>query len=211
MIARSAIRLRPSGARSAIYRRSFPATGWRSGFSARGGGGLCPHASDPGRYRASAQAARGGARRGGCWAPLRTAQCRSNRASYPFGAPADCAGPPRVLVLGYTLGVATSARTALAFVVDSAALRLRLFVAVFVAAGAYVAAEDAIEAALTADILRRGFTTSATACSAPPMVSATSSRAPWSGFCGRPCPRPPHFLRRRRSCCAGLASWQGSR
>jgi MFS family permease len=74
-------------------------------------------------------------------------------ASYPLGALADRAGARRVLVLGYALGVATSVMTALAFVVGSAALRFGLLVVVFVFAGAYVAAEDAIEAALTADFV----------------------------------------------------------
>ena len=74
-------------------------------------------------------------------------------ASYPLGALADLIGPQRVLVWGYAFGVATAALTAVAFVIDSAALRLALLVAVFAFAGAYIAAEDAIEATLAANLV----------------------------------------------------------
>lgn len=70
--------------------------------------------------------------------------------SYPLGALADRVGPRRVLVGGYAFGVITATLTAVAFLVESAALRLALLVPVFAFAGAYVAAEDAIEAALAA-------------------------------------------------------------
>ena len=64
--------------------------------------------------------------------------------SYPLGALADRAGPRRVLVGGYAFGVLTATLTALAFMADSAALRLALLVPVYAIAGAYEAAEDAI-------------------------------------------------------------------
>ena len=73
--------------------------------------------------------------------------------SYPLGALADHAGPRRVLVWGYALGVATAVLTAIAFRVESGALRLELLVAVFVLAGAYVATEDAIEAVITPNLV----------------------------------------------------------
>lgn len=74
-------------------------------------------------------------------------------ASFPLGALADFVGPRRVLAWGYAFGVATAVLTAVAFVVDSDILRLALLVAVFAFAGAYVATEDALEAALAANLV----------------------------------------------------------
>lgn len=78
-------------------------------------------------------------------------------ASYPLGALADFAGSRLVLVWGYALGVATAVLTALAFALESATLRLALLITVFAFAGAYVATEDAIEAALVANLVPRRF------------------------------------------------------
>lgn len=99
-----------------------------------------------------------------------------------------------MLVLGHALGVATSVMTALAFVVDSAALRLGLLVAVFVSAGAYVATEDAIEAALTADFVPQRLHNIGYG-----VLGATNGvgdliPAPWWGFCGCGMAAPAAFL-----------------
>ncbi len=73
--------------------------------------------------------------------------------SFPLGALADRAGPRRVLLWGYAFGVVTAVLTGLAFATDSGAWRLALLVAAFAFGGVYVAAEDALEAAITANLV----------------------------------------------------------
>jgi MFS family permease len=70
-------------------------------------------------------------------------------ASFPVGALADRYGHRRVLVVGYALGAATAALTAVAFAMpgDDRALLLGV---IFALAGVYVAVEEALESAVTA-------------------------------------------------------------
>lgn len=72
-------------------------------------------------------------------------------ASYPIGAAADRWGHRRVLLVGYALGVATAALTAMAFV--SRWESLVGLGAIFVLAGLYVAVQEALEPSLTADFV----------------------------------------------------------
>lgn len=73
--------------------------------------------------------------------------------SYPVGALADRFGARTVLLAGYAMGVATALLLALAFAagVDSVAL----LAGVFVAAGVYAAAQDALESTVTAGMVGR--------------------------------------------------------
>lgn len=110
-------------------------------------------------------------------------------ASYPLGALADRAGPRRVLVWGYALGVVTAALTALAFVVVPGTSRLALLVAVFVFGGAYVATEDAIEAALTANLVPErlhniGYGVLGATNGLGDFISSTLVGALWTAFSG---------------------------
>ncbi|PIV80058.1 MAG: MFS transporter [Rhodobacteraceae bacterium CG17_big_fil_post_rev_8_21_14_2_50_63_15] len=74
-------------------------------------------------------------------------------ASYPVGVLADRIGARRVLVAGYGLGVLTALLMALAFALSLDALwYLGL---IFFAAGLYVAIQDALEATVTADMVRQ--------------------------------------------------------
>lgn len=70
-------------------------------------------------------------------------------ASYPVGALADRVGHRPVLVVGYALGAATAGLVAVAFALRSDSLVL--LGAVFVLAGLYVAVQEALEGAMTAD------------------------------------------------------------
>ena len=74
-------------------------------------------------------------------------------ASYPVGALADRVGHRPVLVAGYGLGAATAGLTAAAFALRSDSLVL--LGAVFVLAGLYVAVQEALEGAMTADYVPR--------------------------------------------------------
>lgn len=75
-------------------------------------------------------------------------------ASYPIGAVADRVGAPHVLIIGYTLGVATAALTVLAFVmrIDS----IILLSGIFVFAGVYVSVQEALESTVTAGMVSQG-------------------------------------------------------
>jgi MFS family permease len=70
--------------------------------------------------------------------------------SYPIGALADRLGALPVLIGGYSLGVLTAGIAAVAFWFQSA--DIALWCAVFAAAGAYNAAQEALESAAAADI-----------------------------------------------------------
>ena len=72
-------------------------------------------------------------------------------ASFPVGALADRYGHRPVLVAGYALGAATATLQAVAFAVQSD--DVVLLGAVFVLAGLYVAVQDALEGAMTADFV----------------------------------------------------------
>jgi MFS family permease len=69
-------------------------------------------------------------------------------ASYPVGALADRIGPLRVLVSGYTLGVATALLTALAFSFQAGSLPL--LIGIFFVAGLYMAVQETLESTITA-------------------------------------------------------------
>jgi len=71
-------------------------------------------------------------------------------ASFPIGALADRMDKQVLLALGYAIGAVTSILTAVLFAVGAGRL---LLIPVFVLAGAYVAAEDALEGALPADLV----------------------------------------------------------
>ncbi|MFN3663798.1 MFS transporter [Yoonia sp.] len=71
--------------------------------------------------------------------------------SYPVGVLADRLGPQRVLVVGYSLGVATAALMAAAFVIDTQSLWF-LGLTFFVA-GLYVAVQEALESTVTAGMV----------------------------------------------------------
>jgi MFS family permease len=78
-------------------------------------------------------------------------------ASYPVGALADRVGHRPVLVVGYALGAATAGLVAVAFALRSESLVL--LGAAFALAGLYVAVQEALEGAMTADYVpasRRG-------------------------------------------------------
>ncbi len=70
-------------------------------------------------------------------------------ASYPVGALSDRFGRRGLLALGYLLGVVVSVGFVVAFVLPLANVGYLLFL--FALAGTYIAAEDALEGALTAD------------------------------------------------------------
>lgn len=72
-------------------------------------------------------------------------------ASYPIGAWADRIGSLPLLVGGYALGVATAVLAALAFWLGTGSLPL--LAAIFVAAGLYVAVQEALESTVTADMV----------------------------------------------------------
>ncbi len=72
-------------------------------------------------------------------------------ASYPVGALSDRFGRRGLLALGYLLGVTVSAGFALAFALPLANIGYLLLL--FALAGTYIAAEDALEGALTADFV----------------------------------------------------------
>lgn len=72
-------------------------------------------------------------------------------ASYPVGILADRFGALSVLVGGYVLGILTAVLTAVAFVLPSASLEM--IGAIFVLAGLYMAAQEALEATVTADLV----------------------------------------------------------
>jgi MFS family permease len=71
--------------------------------------------------------------------------------SYPVGMLADRYGSRRVLVAGYVLGATTAALTGIAFVLHMG--QLAMLVAVFVAAGLYVAVQEALESTVTAEVV----------------------------------------------------------
>jgi MFS family permease len=71
--------------------------------------------------------------------------------SYPIGVLADRHGPVRVLVFGYVLGVLTATLMAAAFV--TGADSLWVLGGVFALAGAYVAAQEALEPSVTASLV----------------------------------------------------------
>jgi MFS family permease len=75
-------------------------------------------------------------------------------ASYPVGALSDRLGRRGLLVLGYALGSAVMAGFALAFAFSSPSLPL--LGVLFALAGVYIAVEDALEGALTADLVPDG-------------------------------------------------------
>ncbi len=70
-------------------------------------------------------------------------------ASYPVGALADRIGHRPILVVGYALGAATAGLLAVAFALESDSLVL--LGSVFVLAGLYIAVQEALEGAMTAD------------------------------------------------------------
>ncbi|MGQ9683602.1 MAG: MFS transporter [Anaerolineae bacterium] len=72
-------------------------------------------------------------------------------ASYPVGALSDRLGRRGLLALGYLLGVGVSVGLAIAFALPLANVAYLLFL--FALAGTYIAAEDALEGALTADLV----------------------------------------------------------
>ena len=74
-------------------------------------------------------------------------------ASYPVGALGDRIGHRPILVSGYALGVATAGLVALAFALHSESVVL--LGAVFVLAGLYIAVQEALEGAMTADFVPR--------------------------------------------------------
>jgi MFS family permease len=71
--------------------------------------------------------------------------------SYPVGVFADRYGPPRVLIIGYMLGVSTAVLTALAFAlnVDS----VTVLAVIFFVGGLYVAVQEALESAVAASMV----------------------------------------------------------
>ncbi len=71
-------------------------------------------------------------------------------ASYPIGALSDRLGRRGLLALGYLLGVVVSAGFVVAFALPLANIGYLLLL--FALAGTYIAAEDALEGALTADL-----------------------------------------------------------
>jgi MFS family permease len=74
-------------------------------------------------------------------------------ASFPIGALADRVGHRHLLVIGYAVGVATAALTALAFAKVLPVSVLPMFVVIFGLAGCYTAAEESLEATLTASYI----------------------------------------------------------
>lgn len=72
-------------------------------------------------------------------------------ASYPIGALSDRLGRRGLLVLGYLLGVLVSLGFVLAFALPLPSVEYLLLL--FALAGTYIAAEDALEGALTADFV----------------------------------------------------------
>ncbi len=72
-------------------------------------------------------------------------------ASFPTGILADRIGHRPVLVGGYALGAVTALLAALAFVQPEPSVALLILV--FTAAGVYIAVEDTVEGAVTADFL----------------------------------------------------------
>ncbi|MCE9563367.1 MAG: MFS transporter [Planctomycetes bacterium] len=74
-------------------------------------------------------------------------------ASYPVGALADRFGHRLVLVAGYGLGASTAGMTAVAFALASD--NLLLLGSVFLLAGLYTAVQEALEGAMTADLVSR--------------------------------------------------------
>ena len=71
--------------------------------------------------------------------------------SYPIGVAADRYGQLSVLVFGYALGVATAVVAALAFAFGTD--NLMMLGAMFLIAGLYVAAQEALEASVTASVV----------------------------------------------------------
>ena len=71
--------------------------------------------------------------------------------SYPAGVLADRYGPPRVLIIGYMLGVSTALLTALAFALNVD--RVTVLAAIFLVGGLYVAVQEALESAVTASMV----------------------------------------------------------
>jgi MFS family permease len=72
-------------------------------------------------------------------------------ASYPIGSMADRVGHRRILVVGYALGAGAASLMTVAFLLESRSVPLLALV--FVLAGLYVAVQDAIEPAMTADLV----------------------------------------------------------
>ncbi|MDY1449107.1 MFS transporter [Pseudomonas aeruginosa] len=72
-------------------------------------------------------------------------------ASYPIGAWADRIGSLPLLVAGYGLGVTTAVLAALAFWTGTGSLPL--LAAIFIAAGLYVAVQEALESTVTAGMV----------------------------------------------------------
>jgi MFS family permease len=72
--------------------------------------------------------------------------------SYPIGVLADRHGALGVLVFGYVLGVLTAVLMALAFTLTAG--HLVVLGAIFGIAGLYVAVQEALEASVTADLVR---------------------------------------------------------
>jgi MFS family permease len=72
-------------------------------------------------------------------------------ASFPIGALADRMSKPRLLAAGYALGGLTT--VALALLITGRHTGLAAWAGIFAAAGAYLAAEDALEGAVPADLL----------------------------------------------------------
>jgi hypothetical protein len=72
--------------------------------------------------------------------------------SYPIGVLADRYGALGVLVFGYVMGVLTAGLMALAFALHGG--HLVVLGAIFFLAGLYVAVQEALEASVTADMVR---------------------------------------------------------
>jgi MFS family permease len=104
--------------------------------------------------------------------------------SFPVGALGDRIGHKPVLVVGYFLGAATAGLMAAAFFGDFH--RIGMLIAVFVLAGLYIAVEDTLEGAMTADLIApeirgTGFGVLATVNGIGDFVASSLIGALWTG------------------------------
>jgi len=105
--------------------------------------------------------------------------------AYPVGALADRYGARRILVFGYMCGVLTAVLTVAAFAFHAA--NPLMLGAIFVAAGLYMAVQEALEATVTADLVDAdargvGYGALGTVNGGAKFISSTGVGLLWTGF-----------------------------